>query len=619
MDREYENAVTSGIEKYRCAMAYGRMIFSEYSSEGKDVIVLLASEDEEINYDTLRFLGAYRKKNRIDHFIIVSSAESAEKAAENYAKVPYSFVRCDKKDSEALEWLYNLCQLEQHMVVNSFRLSGDHDAFLLADGETVTKADIVARAVLRLEGVPSEEELPESKDVPVPRIQCMPWIEVWRETPYISADIEQLDHIVERALSPLIREGKIYPKDRIAFFGVTKTAQAAQRQLTGYHAVAYLDNDPGKWGGTVAGIPVLSPDELPNGNEENADLKILICSKRYREIIAQLMELGYKRGQQIYILYSERLGTDLSEISEKYILENRVLEGKRIYDEIRRSYPEETIIVRPYSGTGDIYLLGGYIGHIMQRLGKQKYILIVPKNSEKKVAELFGMNALVYPAEEAWKLLAFVRMAGFDRLNVFSDNCNIDQRRIEGIEGYKNIDMHTLFQKMVFERETKITHFSFYQENADSVFDSYELKKGRTVLLAPYSGSYKSFPMERWEQLAVLLMEKGYSVCTNTAGTEEKAVQGTAAVSIPYSKIIDFVNKAGFFIGIRSGLCDIISASSAVMTVFYPFNLFVEEGFCYRFFSLEKMELRREKLMELEYDSDITKGQIAEIMEFIQA
>lgn len=616
MNQEYEDVLISGIEKYRYAMAYARAILSEHGAGIKDVIVLLASEDEAVNRDTLLFLRAYQAKKQTDHFIIISSDESAERAAKNYAKVPYSFVRCSKKDSDVLEWLYNLCRLEEHMIVNSFQLSGDHDAFLLADGKMVTKADIVARVVLSLEGVPSEEELLVA--APAPEIRRIPWLEAWKEVPHISTDIKELDKIVERALSPLIQEGKISLKDRIAFFGVTKMAQSAREQLKGYRIAAYLDNDPKKWGETVAGIPVLNPNEFQNRKEENVNLKILICSRRYQEIIAQLMELGYKRGQQVFVIYSERLGTDLTEASENYILENRILEGKRIYEEIRRNYPEECILVRPYAGTGDIFLLGGYIKHIMQRLGKEKGILIVPGNSEKKMAELFGMNALVYPAEEAWKLLAFVRMAGFDRLNVFSDNCNIDQGRIVGIEGYKNIDMHTLFQKMVFQRDTKIKQFDFYQENADPLFESYGLKKGRTVLLAPYSGTYKSFSMEQWKQLAVLLTEKGYSVCTNTAGTESMAVEGTVAVSIPYSRLTDFMSKAGFFIGIRSGLCDIVSVSSAVMIVLYPINLGVEEGFWYRFFSLEKMELRREKLLELEYDLGITKWQIAEIMEFIQ-
>jgi len=618
MDQEYENAVASGIEKYRYAMAFGRAVFREYAAGRKDVIVLLASDDEEVNRDTLCFLRAYQVKNQIDHFIILSSSEGAEKAAENYAKVPYTFAGCGQKDSDALEWLYNLCQLEQYMIVNSFRLSGDHDAFRLVDGKLITKADIVARVVLRLEGVPSREELLEKGEKTIPGVQKIPWIEVWEEVPHIPADIGQVDEIVEQVLSQLIRRGNISPKDRIALFGVTKTAHSARVRLKGYRVTAYLDNDPGKWGTIVAGLPVLNPNEISNREAENEDLKVLICSRRYQEMIAQLIELGYKRGKQFFVLYSERPGTDLSEASERYILESRILEGKKIYEEIRRNYPEECILVRPYPGTGDIYLLGGYIGHIKQRLRIEKVILIVPRNSEKRLAELFGLNALIYPAEEAWKLLAFVRMTGFERLNVFSDNCNIDQERIAGIEGYKNMDMHTLFQKMVFEREAKITQFHFLMENADALFESYGLMKGRTVLLAPYPGNYKSFSMEIWEQLAVLLMEMGYNVCTNIAGTDNPAVEGTAAVSIPYSMITDFVGKAGFFIGLRSGLCDIVSASSAVMIVLYPFQLVLEGGFWYRFFSLKAMELRRDKLLELEYDLEITEGQMAEMIEFIQ-
>lgn len=616
MDQEYENAVTSGIEEYRHTMAYCRAMFRKCAIGRKDIIVLLASDDEEVNRDTLRFLSAYQWKNRIDHFIIISSVEDAEKVAERYAKVPYTFAKCSQKDSDALEWLYNLCQMNQYMIVNSFRLSGDHDIFLIADGTNVTKADIVARAVLLLEGVPSKEELLAEGEKTVSRMRKIPWFDVWEEVPHICADIEQIDEIVKRALSTLISRGKISPKDRIVFFGVTKTAKSAHARLKGYHVVAYLDNDPRKWGKAVDGIPVLNPYEIPSLKEENADLKVLICSRRYREMIAQLIDLGYERGRQFFVLYSEQLGTDLSKASECY-LENRILEGKRIYEEIRQNYPEECILVRPHTGTGDIFLLGGYIRHIMQKFGKEKVILTVPKSSEKKVAELFGMNALVYPMEEAWKLLAFVRMVGFDRLNVFSDNCNIDQKRTAGIEGYKNIDMHTLFQKMVFEKDTKITHFSFSQENADSLFECYSLKKGMTVLLAPYSSSYESFSMKQWERLAVLFMEKGYSVCTNIGGKEEKAVEGTTAISIPYSKLMDFMNKAGYFIGIRSGLCDIVSASSGAMVVLYPLHI-VEEGYYYRFFSLEKMELRKERLLELEYDSGITEEQLDRIIRFLQ-
>ena len=53
------------------------------------------------------------------------------------------------------------------------------------------------------------------------------------------------------------------------------------------------------------------------------------------------------------------------------------------------------------------------------------------------------------------------------------------------------------------------------------------------------------------------------------------------------------------------------------MIILYPFRV-DKDGHYYRFFSLEKMELRRKNLLELEYDSDLTKEQIAKIMEFMQ-
>ena len=44
----------------------------------------------------------------------------------------------------------------------------------------------------------------------------------------------------------------------------------------------------------------------------------------------------------------------------------------------------------------------------------------------------------------------------------------------------------------------------------------------------------------------------------------------TKSVFVPYNQIIDFCNRAGLFIGIRSGLSDIISSSSCKKILIYP-------------------------------------------------
>lgn len=88
------------------------------------------------------------------------------------------------------------------------------------------------------------------------------------------------------------------------------------------------------------------------------------------------------------------------------------------------------------------------------------------------------------------------------------------------------------------------------------------------ILIAPYSATSGNVPNNILIRIVNELRRKGYYLCTNVA-PEERALHGTKGLFIPYSQIIDFVNKAGFFIGVRSGLCDIISSTTSKMIIFY--------------------------------------------------
>lgn len=88
------------------------------------------------------------------------------------------------------------------------------------------------------------------------------------------------------------------------------------------------------------------------------------------------------------------------------------------------------------------------------------------------------------------------------------------------------------------------------------------------ILIAPYSATLGNVPNNILIRIVNELRRKGYYLCTNVA-TEERALHGTKGLFIPYSQIIDSVNKAGFFIGVRSGLCDIISSTTSKMIIFY--------------------------------------------------
>lgn len=628
---DYQKSVAEKIVQFQQAAKQWWEFVLEHEVTSLDYVVLLVSQDEEINYYTLRFLDAFQKKNKGRKFFIVSLSAAMEEFVKMHTTVPYQFVSCKQEVLNSFAKLYGIYNFTPRLIVNSFELSADTNAFQLVD-ERITKADVVALVVLHLDEVPEQTawrrnnpSLPKIPDrkawIPNPKISVQkPRIpdsnsekqdDIQYELPYAPNGENDLEKIVKHALDPLLKNGKITKQDRIVLFGVTQTARCAAEQLKDYQVSAFWDNSEQLEGAIVDGIPV----ERPQAQDGN--VKILVASRRYQEICRQLYALGYELGKQIFVIFSVRLNGDLSKETLQRLVEKHILEGKKVYEDIRSRYPKETIFVRPWQGTGDIYLLGGYIDEILENNRTDKYVLTVPSMSIKKTIELFGVNAIICRQEDAFKMLQFGRLMGFEKLGMVSLNDNLDQRDLVRIRGYKGLDSHTLFQKLVFRCRERVTDFHFYQENSDEIFDRYELPKGRTVLLSPYAITIDEIPMERWERMAEKLMQKGVTVCTNVSSDREVPIKDTQGIFIPYKQIVDFIEKAGGFIGLRNGLCDIISSSHARLTAIYPKHKPQKDSFYYRCYSLKKLGLRNENLLELEYDEELTDAQIDEIVEFM--
>ena len=102
-----------------------------------------------------------------------------------------------------------------------------------------------------------------------------------------------------------------------------------------------------------------------------------------------------------------------------------------------------------------------------------------------------------------------------------------------------------------------------------------------------------------WAQVVNELNNKGYTVCTNVASKKEKAIKGTIPLFIPYKQLVPFLDEAGYFIGIRSGICEVLASSTCKKIVLY------KKGFDWNgkdsldYFSLSKMGLC--DAVEMEY------------------
>lgn len=170
-----------------------------------------------------------------------------------------------------------------------------------------------------------------------------------------------------------------------------------------------------------------------------------------------------------------------------------------------------------------------------------------------------------------------------------------------------------MFQYDVFGlgTEAKLQHYPIGMDKkfCDQWFADRKLKKGRTVILAPYAGSFQSnIPLEEWERFVLALNAKGYDVCTNCYGEKENPIKNTIPVQFSYDEGISLIEYAGGFVAVRSGLCDILSQAECRMVILY------ESGFnasSYDYFSLKRMGLN-EHVMEFIYDSSTIDQMISQ-------
>ena len=200
---------------------------------------------------------------------------------------------------------------------------------------------------------------------------------------------------------------------------------------------------------------------------------------------------------------------------------------------------------------------------------------------------------------DARSLWQYARVLGTDIVE-FRELCPYDERtNVLNMRCYKGLDFNTIYKKVLYElcADDKLEYF-INQNNSDVLFEENNLRKEKTILLSPYANTVGVENFEFWIKLASALKSKGYDVCTN-CGPDEEPIYGTQGIFITYDRVIDFVNKTAGFIGVRSGLCDIISTTTSKMIIMYSDGDKMSGKFAYDYFSLEVMGLRNSNIIEL--------------------
>lgn len=246
-----------------------------------------------------------------------------------------------------------------------------------------------------------------------------------------------------------------------------------------------------------------------------------------------------------------------------------ILGGYRVYKKLVSKYGIDIpLYLCPYKGTGDIYNIGRYFHSYLKKNGISQYEFLFRGKSEKSVGKLFNINGdTILTDRETRQLMRFVRFAQPRNFNIiqlhhlpFPCESNGYFANLEDL----NICFSSMFKNvtMGLDSSVKPADPQFLEEkNVDRLFVEKGLLAGKTVILSPYSSSAQVLGDDIWKDISSALKSAGYTVATNCASENERPIAGTEKLTFEYKYAKAYLKCAGYFIGARSGLCDVIRES----------------------------------------------------------
>jgi len=371
---------------------------------------------------------------------------------------------------------------------------------------------------------------------------------------------------MKKNIDTLINDQRLKGKTVFVFGHCNATEEMLDYLLAnGIAASAILDNNTSKQGFAYRGTPIISPSEI-QGCSNTAGSIVLIAAKAYAQMAGQLRRLGYAGEIVKVVNYNSFAEYSLAEdIFEQK--KQRVLRGMETLAKIRGSFPSGFLVICPYNALGDVYQALSFLPEYCRRHRIKESMVIVTGNACRQVAELFGVgNPLVLDREAMDELVQAV-------LFVQEKNCLIAHHD----RPYTNNMIRWLNQHFLpFPDFYRYGVYGLDKKAAPAVPTRHKIwpnaegiAKGRTVILSPYAKSMVTLPDTFWQTLAETYRQEGYLVCTNVAG-DEKPVSGTRPLSIPIAQVVSAAEYAGLFIGIRSGLCDILATARCRKIVVFP-------------------------------------------------
>lgn len=365
----------------------------------------------------------------------------------------------------------------------------------------------------------------------------------------------------------LENEPYFYGKSVILFGHCNATEELADYLLAqGVTPLCFLDNNQEKQGGNYKNIEIFHPNYIKNYSGQ--DSMVLIASRYFSLMLHQLRQLGYE-GEVIetveYSSYQSFSSDDVTFSKKK----QRILWGKQQLDALRREWGQEFLVVCPFAALGDVYWAMAYLSAYCHARNIPSCTIAVVGNGCKQVASLFGYEHISVFEQKQMDALVQLLVFTHEKEAIIPHHDHLYTDTSLKLLQRQLIPFTTWYQEVIYGLPQTAKAVAPMKKAPLSEEGKREMSQGNTVIFAPYAHSIAEVSLSFWENLVVEYKKKGLVVLTNVAAGQAP-LSGTKGVSFPLHEMISAVEYGGHFVGMRSGLCDVLHSAQCQKTLVFP-------------------------------------------------
>lgn len=380
----------------------------------------------------------------------------------------------------------------------------------------------------------------------------------------------------------IAEQGGLKGKNVVIFGAVFYLNELREMLRTLGSDISYvIDSNESKTGHLAFGIEIRSLESLTEVKNKDS-IVVIIASVYYSAMSMSLKKMGFIQDRNFFIV---GVDAEFHFLSGYYNRFKFALSAYLYYRKLERECKGAPMRLIHMPCLGDVYIASLFLpaAEKAENVRKSECVLIVTRNVCKKVGNLFGYKDIKIISDVQASKLLFLMGFLHGRLNIknmlyhgtlLSAITPITfygkSIRFVNFVDFINIGAYNLDGRPAMV----MPEFPVRRDIIDALFESNHLVKGKTVLISPYSSHFAaSITEEVWQIIVTRLKEKGYSVATNCAGEAEAPLPGTVPLLVEIQDSVAFLESAGYFIGIRSGLCDVISSAACTKLIIYEKGL----------------------------------------------